>query len=168
MLPIISWIIRLTQWKLSVGQEWNKVPSHVRIKFFDKKHDLWWIYEASQSSVKFHGDNQWTPLVHIVKSYEIYVDPEIKKELVHYMGTSTGKPYGRIQLVGLALVNFMKVFRRKIKNPFSDRDKTEVCAEAVYNILNKIPSFKPILTQYDPDTLDLCDIMDIMTQGGYQ
>lgn len=143
-------------------------PTHVRIKFYDNVHDLWWNYEASQTSIKFLGDNPYISKPKIVKMYELYVFDEVKKSLVKYLGRNTNKPYGLIQFFGLVWVNFLKLFKIRVANPFKFGEKTEVSAEALYTVLAKIPHFQPIIAQYDPDTIDLCDIMDILQKGGFK
>ena len=161
-LPIISWLIRLAQWKWLRGQKWKEVPSHVRIKFFDRKHEVWWVYEASQSSLKLIGHDYVSSVTKVVKQYEHYITPEVKHKMVVKMNKESGKPYGKLQLVGLAIVKFFRAFGARIKNPFANKNKQEVCSEAVYWVLGEDECFKKALSKYDPDTIDLCDIIEAM------
>lgn len=160
----LSWVIRFFQWKWWKNDKWKNVPSHTRIKFFDKYHGVWWIYEASGSAVKYIGDNQFAQKVHVVKTYEIYVPREIKKKGVVFVNQTTNMPYGKMQLIGLGLVKLANAFGLKISNPFADGIKRMVCAEAVLRFCEHIPGFKDKLDQYKPDSVDLCDIMDIFEE----
>lgn len=160
----LSILIRLLQWKWWTKQKWRDVPSHTRVKFFDKYHGVWWIYEASGSQLKYLGDNKYTPKVDIVAQYEFYITRDSKKRAVVWVNQTTGMKYGKLQLVGLGLVKLFKYFGFKISNPFADGVKRAVCTETVFRFLEHFDAFQEKLAQYEPDSVDLCDIMDILEE----
>jgi hypothetical protein len=162
-LPILSWIIRLFQWKFWRGQKFGEVASHTRIKFFDLKHQVWWQYEASQTKVRLIGD-YGANITKVVKQYELYVDPEIKKQMIININHNVGKSYGFKQLIGLIFVVIFKRFGLIISNPLADGNKRQVCTEAIYWVLYDNPDFRQKLDQYKPDSLDLCDIIEVLEE----
>lgn len=164
LFPLLSWLIRLLQWKWWRGQSWFKVPSHARVRFFDSKHQVWWVYEASGTKVKLIGYDRAMTVAKVTATYEFYITPEAKKQLVININKSIDKPYGKLQLVGLGIVRLLRLFAIKISNPFSDGKKTEVCVETVYWVLWEEESFRSILSRYEPDTLDLCDLIAILEE----
>lgn len=162
--PILSWLIRFSQWKWSAGQEWSNVPSHSRIRFFDLKHEVWWVYEASGSSVKLVGYDSVMKNTQAIKTYEYYIPPQTKKILVKNINKSIGTGYGYMQLLGLGIVRIFRAIGFKISNPFADGKKTEVCVETVYWVLWDNQDFQSVLSKYNPDTLDLCDLTNILEE----
>lgn len=159
----LSFLIRLFQWKWWQGQSWFNVPSHSRVRFYDLKHQVWWIYEAGGTSVKLVGPYVMDK-TKVVRQYEFYITREAKISLIRKINESIGKPYGFLQLVGLGLVKLLAPFSIKISNPFADGNKTEVCVEAVYWVLWEREDFRAVLSKYKPDTIDLCDLMEILKE----
>lgn len=160
----LSWLIRLISWEWWKGVEWVNVPSHVRIRFFDKKHQVWWVYEASGSMLKFIGYDYISGQTKVIKEYPIWVDADTKLQFIRHVNKNTGKPYGKLQLIGLGVVKFMKVFGVRVKNPLADGGKTQICTEAISLLLVNQAKFKTILSRYELDSIDLIDLNKAMEE----
>lgn len=110
--------------------------SHVRIRF--KFRDMTMVYEANGSNVRLLGPHaQQEQAAHIVHSYELKLsDAERDKalDLIRYSGTM----YGFLQIVGILLTIIFPLKR----NPFSDRQYTQICSELVGRFLEEVKGWK--------------------------
>ena len=125
LFPILSWLIRLFEW----------TPySHVFVRWHSLGADADIVYQAGGTSVNFMAGRIFDSKAETVYEYEIEVDRETYKKLLHYCMTNAGVDYGIKQVFGIALV---KLFRLK-KNPFADGKKSQVCSELAGNIIENL------------------------------
>ncbi|MDX1472508.1 MAG: hypothetical protein R3213_13500 [Flavobacteriaceae bacterium] len=157
--PIVSWIIRILQWKR--GLRFRDVPSHVRYRWFDKYHEVWWVYEASKTSVHMSGQSQFNNQK-VLKTYKYEISPETKKDFVRYVNENVNKSYGFLQLIGLIFVVVFKRVGLKVSNPFADGNYTEVCVETVARGLKDVISKSKVFKNVKFDSIDLCDLMNLI------
>lgn len=74
----------------------------------------------------------------IIKEYVFEVkDPKITKEILTFIYSVSGSPYGWIQIFGMGLVKLAAYFGKKIKNPLADGNRTMVCSEFCAHVVDK-------------------------------
>lgn len=161
-LNLFSYVIRFFQWKWWKGQDWSEVPSHVRIRFFDRKHEIWWVYEAAQTRIGLFGWEVLQYKTKVLRRYEYYVSPETKSKYLKWMAANAGKPYGFLSLIGLLIMKILRLVNIKISNPFADGDSSQVCVEAIFRLMEQNEDFNELVKSYKPDNLDLYDMIKIM------
>lgn len=162
-----SWAIRFFQWKWWTEQKWSDVPSHVRIRFYDKKHSVWWVYEASRLSVRLVGYDYLLLHNDVIKDYNVYLLNNEKHEFIKFVNNTSGLPYSMGQIFGLLFVKIMKLItfqKIKMSNPLSDGTKAEVCVSAVKNALQNTPRFRAVTEKWKSDDMDLCDTIKMMEE----
>lgn len=126
LFPFFSYGIRLVE---------NTKYSHVRLKWYNNRKDIWVVYEASGSNVKFKGPlAQKEEPVTVIKSYTVSIDKPKYDKLVKLCLENSGLNYGIMQIFGILLV---KIFKLK-KNPLSQGRKSQVCSEVVGRFLQEI------------------------------
>jgi hypothetical protein len=76
-----------------------------------------------------------------------------------------GSPYGVGQIIGFAPVLFMRIFGKRIKNPFYS-GSSYVCSELVSDILIEID--KEGAGNLDPSAMTPKDVYDFMIEQGFQ
>lgn len=129
--PIFSWLIRLI--------EWTKY-SHVYLQWDSEFAESTITYHAAGHSVHFLGLELFKKSVKPVYIFEIDITREQYKDLLHYCFEKSGTDYGVKQIFGITIVKLMCLFGKKIKNPFSDGDKSQVCSELIGHVLKDILS----------------------------
>ena len=112
--------------------------SHVYIRYKHPITNQDLILHASGSSIHTLTLENFRDLHHniIVKEYEIEVSEDKVKDMMSFMFSQSGTPYGNIQLFGMAAVKFMAFLGKSIKNPLSDKKATMVCSEFCAYILS--------------------------------
>ena len=112
--------------------------SHVYIRYKHPITNQDLILHASGSSIHTLTLENFRDLHHniIVKEYEIEIAVDKVKDMMSFMLTQSGTPYGNIQLFGMAAVKFMAFLGKSIKNPLSDKKATMVCSEFTAYVLS--------------------------------
>lgn len=109
--------------------------SHVYVRFYSEAYDRWLCYHAQASSLHFLSYESFREHFKVIEEFELEVSEETMKKLVQYCIDNAGKPYGRLQLVGMAISRISYLwFSLKLQNPFADGEKTQVCSELVYHV----------------------------------
>jgi len=127
--PIFSWVIRLI--------ECTKY-SHVYLQWKSEFADSTLTYHAAGNSVHFLGFDKFNKTVQPIHTFELDITREQYRELLHYCFEHAGTDYGIKQIFGIAYVKFMGCIGKKVNNPFSDGEKSQVCSELVGNVLSDI------------------------------
>jgi hypothetical protein len=112
--PIFSWIIRAYT---------RKPYSHVAIKLANMFY---------QSPSGYHSEHNFLAKYRIERSYEIQICDDIYEDIKKECDYYSGYPYSVLQNLGIVLVDFLKIFNKKIKNPWP---KGANCSEIVYKCL---------------------------------
>lgn len=88
------------------------------------------IHTLSIENFKKHGNTT-------VKEYHFEIkDCERIKNTLTFIFNQSGKPYGWVQLFGMAWVKICAFFGKKAKNPLADGDRTMVCSEFCAHFLS--------------------------------
>lgn len=168
LFPVLSWLIRLFQWKWWEGQKWAAVPSHCRIRYFDPAHDVYWVYEAAGSSVRLVGYPWALDHTRVVKTVKLNITQEDMNSFIQRVNQVAGTSYGRLQLIGYIFILPFKCFNIRLRNPFQSGKFTQVCAEVIFESLKSNAKFKEVVNRYivdnrlHRDTVDINDCMKIL------
>ena len=127
--PVFSWLIRLIE-----GTKY----SHVYLQWNSEFAESTITYHAAGHSVHFLGLNLFKQSVKPIHEFELTISQDQYKELLHYCFENSGTDYGIKQIFGIAIVKIAGLFGKKISNPFSDGDKSQVCSELVGYVLSEI------------------------------
>lgn len=137
----LSWMIRKAE-----GTEF----SHCYIKFYSATYDMWLVYHASHTMIHFLGEEKFLEKNKIIEEYELDLSVAIKVSLIRNAIHRCGIPYGFLQMIGMMFSRFIYLwFHYKIKNPFADGEKTEVCSDLLYYDLQSCISFGDFIPEYD-------------------
>jgi len=128
--PIFSWLIRLFE---------GTPYSHVYIEFSSKYLNRDLVYEAAGLCVHFAGGKLFHTQVHVIREFKIQVSDAAYKRALQFAIDNTEKPYGVIQVLGLAYVVVMRRLGKRVKNPLGDGKASYVCSEIVARM---VPSLK--------------------------
>lgn len=118
--PIIAWLIMLCE----------RVPfSHAYIRVRSESLDRDLIYQATGSGVYFIGLPAFETHAQIIEEYSLEVSNEAKKKMLQWAIDTSGKPYGKLQLVGIGFKRLCSLVGIKIGNPFKTGSGAYICTE---------------------------------------
>lgn len=120
--PIFSWLIMLTE---------GTPYSHVAMKIHDRQTDVTLYYQASHTMVNTMSEEQFLNQEKIIYSFDFEVDDSVAISIRKFAQINMGIPYGKLAILGLAYVQFMKLFKINTRNPFKTVGKEYVCSQFV-------------------------------------
>lgn len=103
--------------------------TYIRIRSESLERDL--IYQATGSGVYFIGSHAFDEHHETVKEFPIKISDGAKKKMLQWAIDMSGKKYGQLQLLGIAIKRLFKLFGKNIKNPFHNGNSMYVCTELV-------------------------------------
>lgn len=122
----LSWLVRKIQ----------KTPySHTYVVLDYKEPEPDFIYHADERGVNCQPYKNFIQKNKIIKEFSFNVNETQKQEIKDLIDNSLGKPYSYLQLVGILLIKFCRLFKRTIKNPFANNNQSYICVEVVGKIL---------------------------------
>ena len=125
----MSWLI----------QKCESTPfSHAYVRIPDKTTGKVLIFEATGTGVYFKGLEFFLEKSEIVEEYWFFLTPDEYKDGMSFAIDALGKKYGKMQLLGLALVRFLKLFGIRIRNPLSNGSRQYVCTELAGRFLVEV------------------------------
>lgn len=125
----LSWLIMLCE---------RTNFSHAYVKLYSASLDRTLIYQATGSGVNFVGSVLFEESAQVVEEYPIEVSDGARTRLLQRCVDNAGKPYGRLQMVGLGVIRVAKLFGIRMKNPFPNGDGKYVCCELVVDALEEL------------------------------
>lgn len=123
IFPIASWLIRLFMGYTSY--------SHVYIRWFNEKLNMWICYQANGSGVNFCGPDTFEDHIQIIEEFELDLDDNKYLDLLKFCISKSGYPYGYKQNLGIMISKLLNLKH----NIFSDKSKSIVCSELASLIL---------------------------------
>lgn len=126
--PVMSWVIKTVE---------RTSYSHVYMRIYIDQLDKSVVYHAANLNIHFIGFKQFDKKNETVHEFALKIDDKQKMQIISFCVDEAGKPYGFWQLIGIGVVKFVKIFGKKIKNPFASKDRTQVCSEAIGLILQR-------------------------------
>jgi hypothetical protein len=126
--PVFSWLI---MWAL-------KIPySHVYLKYYDDYLDRTVYYQASHTLVNYMGESTFLSQETVIQEYVFNVSEVNFRAIKQFAIDNAGKPYGTLEILGLACVILCAKVGLKVNNPFKDAGTTWICDQLVAGILNE-------------------------------
>ena len=120
----------------------NTLYSHSYWRFESSTWGLDFIYQNSGLHTNFMTSILFEKINKIIVEYEIEVTEEIYNKIGRLCALREGKNYAVLEIIGKGYVflirSFLKIFSKKdfkIKNPFSDGDKTTDCIQEASEVL---------------------------------
>jgi hypothetical protein len=131
--PIFSWLIMLVQ----------KTPySHVYLKYQDSYIGQPMYYQASHTLVNYMSEPVFLAQETVVKEFTFNVSDAAFKAGLLFAANQAGKPYGVMEICGLALVEIAALFGIKMQNPFKDAGTTWICDQLQAALLQQCENVK--------------------------
>ena len=147
--PIFSWLILFTQ----------RTPySHVYLKYQDTNTGRTMIAQASHTEVNTMGETVFLTQETVVQEFTFQVSDASFLAIQQWVADNLGKPYGVLEICGLAVVQLALVFSVKINNPVKDEGVTFVCDQLVAALLStceKVVLPEPINNMTPKDVYDM-------------
>jgi len=138
----ISWLIMLCE-------RTNFSHAYIRIRSESLDREL--IYQATGSGVNFVGSVLFEQTAQVVEEYRVEIPDEDRRKLLQWCVDNAGKPYGKLQILGLAMIRLAKLVGIRIRNPFPNGTGAYVCCELVSGALEHLGLAEPT----DLDQVDL-------------
>lgn len=151
----VSWLIRKTE-------KTRYSHAYIRVRSSSLERDL--IYQATGSGVYFIGGIAFDDHVEVIEEYEFEITSESKKELLQWAIDTSGKPYGRMQMLGLGIKRLFRFFGISIKNPFRTGNKAYICTELAAAALKEIK----ILSDVDLDEVGLSELRSLVLKAFWE
>lgn len=124
--PIFSWLIMAAE----------QTPySHVSIKMMDDEISQPVIYQASHTMVNEMSETEFLSQETVVYSFDFQVSPAVKQNIKKFAINQLGVSYGILSIIGLAYVQIVAWFGKKIDNPFKENGQTYVCSQFIASVL---------------------------------
>lgn len=116
--PIFSWLIMAVQ----------KTPySHVYLKYEDIDVNRVVYFQASHSMVNYMGESTFLSQEKVIQEFTFNVSDTSFLAVRQFAIDNAGKPYGILEICGLAIVEVALLFGIKTHNPFKEAGQTWIC-----------------------------------------
>lgn len=138
--------------------------SHAYIRVRSESLDRNLIYHATGSGVYFIGEPAFEEHVTVAEEYELKVTDQTRKELLQWAVDTSGKPYGKMQLIGLGLKRLVKLVGISIKNPFGTGNKAYICTELVASALKEVK----MLDDVNLDEIGLAELRSLVIKAFWE
>lgn len=141
-----SWLIMWAQ----------KTPySHVYLKLHRDDIDRDIYYQASHSMVNLMSKNQFLAQETVVEEFEFEISDENSKKIHQFCYDQLGKPYGVMEILGLAVKITAGWIGIKMDNPVKDGANSFFCSELIAYLLQTCENVKlsEDIEDMDPKTL---------------
>jgi hypothetical protein len=126
--PIFSWIIMAVQ---------KTNYSHVYLKYQDEYLGQTMYYQASHTLVNSMSATVFLAQELPVQEFNFQVSDATFLKTMQFAANQAGKPYGIMEICGLALVEAAALFGIKIQNPVKDEGTTFICDQLIAAMLNE-------------------------------
>jgi hypothetical protein len=126
--PIFSWVIMAVQ----------RTPySHVYLKYQDEYLSQTMYYQASHTLVNSMSESVFLSQETPVYEFIFNISDEMFLKTMQFAANQAGKPYGILEICGLALVELASGIGISIQNPFKDAGETWICDQLQAAILSQ-------------------------------
>jgi hypothetical protein len=132
---------------------------YIKLQFLDNLNCIY--HSTIMSGVTFTDINTFNDNNVIIKTFKILVDDVCYTDICKGLLQNSGKRYGFVQNLGIALSSVIKrIFNVTITNPFTVNQN---CSELVYRrVICKL--YPDIAKRYDPNLITPTDIDEILTE----
>jgi hypothetical protein len=154
--PIFSWLIMLVQ----------KTPySHVYLKYDDEYLGQTMIFQASHTLVNSMSESVFLSQETVVQEFVFNVSDESFLATMKNAANQAGKPYGVMEILGLAVVEIGLFFGKKWQNPVKDAGTTWVCDQLIAYLLSLCENVKLTEPLNDMTPKDVYNLVSTLPQN---
>ena len=125
-LPVFSWLIMAVQ---------RTNYSHVYLKYQDTFLDQPMYYQASHTLVNSMSEAVFMAQETVVQEFTFNVSDASFLACMKFAASQAGKPYGTMEILGLALCEIAMIANVKIDNPVKDAGTTWICDQLIAELL---------------------------------
>lgn len=143
-------------WLIMAAEHTNFSHAYVKVRSESLDRDI--IYQATGAGVHFIGTTMFSQTAEVIEEYEVEIGEEDRVRFLQWAIDNAGKPYGRLQLVGLGLMRLAKLFGFNIKNPFANGSTAYVCCELAAAALESVK----LGPKFGYDDMDLNNLRDFI------
>ena len=155
-LPVFSWLI---MWAL-------KTPySHVYVKYQDDFTGRIVYYQASHTVVNYMGEATFLGQETVIQEFVFNVSDINFLAIQQFAIDQAGKPYGVMEIFGLAWVLLCAKFGIKVNNPFSYAGSSWICDQLVAGILSSCDGVKLPENINNMDPLDVYNLVSSLPKN---
>jgi len=134
IFPIFSWTIMAVQ----------RTPySHVYLKYQDQFLNETVYFQASHTLVNYMSEPVFLAQETVIKEFTFNISDAAFLATLKFAASQAGKPYGVMEICGLAFVELMSAFGIKTNNPFKDAGTTWVCDQIQAALLSTCLNVTP-------------------------
>lgn len=139
---------------------WEETPASHAYFYIKRNSGIHLLYQAVGSGTEFMGYQCFLEINQPVLEKEIEISEEKHQELLDYLIKRLKTKYSVKHLSGLFYKRAMLYFfNKEVKNPFKDKDASEVCVESMLRILNDIDIYK---TFSDPEDAGIQEVQQVI------
>jgi hypothetical protein len=109
----------------------NAPFSHAYIRVPVPEFNTSIVFQASGLSVNYTNYEYFLTSNTVVEEMEIEVSDEQAKIAESLRVTECGKPYSLKELFGFSWIMFLRIFHKKVGNPFYDGNSGYICVELI-------------------------------------
>jgi hypothetical protein len=154
--PIFSWLIMLVQ----------KTPySHVYLKYQDEFLGQTMYFQASHSLVNSMSAPVFLAQETVYKEFTFNVSDASFLAALQFAANQAGKPYGVLEICGLAIADFALLFGIKIQNPFKDAGQTWICDQLQAALLSTCENVQLPMPLNDMMPKDVYNLVSTLPQN---
>ncbi len=138
--------------------------SHAYIRIFDDYAKRWIIYQASGLVVNCISASEFDLTEKVCSEFEVPISDTNRLQAIQFSIDMLGKPYGVKTIIGICLVKLAGIFRKRIKNIFSDGEKSLVCSKFCSLIIDH---FVLESDDIDPEVSTPTDVYNFLISKGF-
>jgi hypothetical protein len=146
VLPIFSWIIMAVQ---------RTSYSHVYLKYEDEYLGQTMYYQASHTLVNSMSEAVFLSQETVIQEFTFNVSDASFLSCMKFAANQAGKPYGIMEICGLALVELASFVGLKVHNPFKDAGQTWICDQLIAELLVTCENVKLLMPLDDMNPKDM-------------
>jgi hypothetical protein len=131
--PIFSWLIMAVQ---------RTSYSHVYLKYNDEFLGQTMYYQASHTLVNSMSAAVFLAQETVVQEFTFNISDASFLSCMQFAANQAGKPYGVMEIFGLALCDAAMIFNVRMNNPFKDAGQTWICDQLIAALLETCENVK--------------------------
>lgn len=132
-LPVFSWLIMAVQ---------RTNFSHVYLKYQDEFLGQTMYYQASHTLVNSMSEAVFLAQETVVQEFTFSVSDVSYLACMKNAAAQAGKPYGTMEILGLAVVELAMAVNMRVHNPVKDAGETWICDQLIAYLLNTCENVK--------------------------
>jgi hypothetical protein len=125
--PVFSWLIMAVQ----------RTPySHVYLKYQDEFLGQPMYFQASHTLVNSMSEPVFLAQETVVQEFTFTISDEMFQATLKNAANQAGKPYGILEILGLAIMELAMAINVRVQNPVADAGSTWICDQLIAYLLS--------------------------------